>query len=375
VIDLSALRLSPSRVEKFLQCPARWGFSELEGPQEEAGEGAKLGTAVHLEHELYYTQGRPYDTTTRAGFIASHMASKLPPVLPEFGAVEHEMRYEAEPGLSLVGRLDMLWPDLERGYVIVPDHKTTAHMKYAKLERDALFGHAQAPFYVLLGMRKFAVSKARTRWVYATTDTTIGDRAGWRPPMLAVSAHDISIDEATERVHLRMVPQAREMLAIAKAGTPARELPKNLTACDSYNRRCPYFARCQPEKHQQMESNFLKSLNAAQSSAPAAGAPPAPEAPPAGAAPVTTPPAGGLFGASSTPPATPPTATPPVTAPDAGAPDVNPPEAGETGKGKGKGRKLAGDKGSPVLADEATIAALADAIVDRLALRLMGGVK
>ncbi len=405
-VRLIEVRLSPSRVEKYLECPARWAFAELEGPQEPDTEATLLGTAVHAAHESYYVRRTPYDTTTRAGYIASYMSTKLPPVLPEGGAVEHELTYDAGGGIVLVGRLDLIWPD-DRGYVVVPDHKTTKSLRYAKLERDALFGHAQAPLYVLMGMRKHGMQRARTRWVYGTTDTTYGDVPQyWRPPMLAVSQHDITLDEATERVHLRMLPAAHDMLAIARAGTPARELPKNLTACNAYNRPCPYFKRCQPQKAEQMESAFLNALGAANNAAPAPATAPAPtpvpDAPPAGglfggAPPPAAPaaPAGGLFGgaAPATTPA-PAAAAPPTTAaaPPAGGlfgappadaappavdPATNPPEGDAGGgKGKGKGRKAAGEKGgSPLLADEATIAALADAIVDRLALRLMGGVK
>lgn len=340
------IRLSPSRVELFLMCPARWAFSELQGFREPDTEATTFGTAVHLEHELYYgPANRPYRTHTREGLLAWHMASKYP-ARADFvswnGTVETELTHTVD-GYTLEGRADMLW--LRAGVAHVGDHKTTSNMRYAKLERADLFGHSQAPFYLLAACEHFGVGVAQSQWVYATTTE--------KPARLAVSAHAIGIDEARDRTYTRMLPVVREMVAARDAGMTGERMPKNLLACKKYNRWCPHLARCQPNRYGADMSSFLAALAKAEE-------PATPVAPPA--------PSGGLFssisGGVAAPPANP-------ADPTAGA-AVNPPE-GE-GKGKGRGRKAAGEKGGATISD-ADADLIAHRVVDLLATRLMSGVR
>lgn len=332
-------RASPSAVEDFLQCPARWGFARLPGGVREPGnEATAFGTEVHEALEHKWATGTAPDTTTRAGVVASAMAAHLPAVLPIGGFIEQDLDYEPEPGIVLHGLPDLAWPDYERNLAVTADYKTTGSFRYAKAERDALFGHAQAPLYNLMNMRRWGFTRGRALWLYAL-------RPHPQPPFPRIevqpSEHLITLDEATERVHLRMLPPAREMRNWIESGLTAKDagtMPKNLRACRAYNRPCPYLFQCQPEKNQQMAepaNAFLAGLGLGDPTQPA------------------------------TPPAAPP-ATP--TAPPADATAINPPEP--EGERTAKGKKGAKSTAAPVL-DEATIAAIADAVVDRLGLRLV----
>lgn len=368
------IRLSPSRVEKWIECPARWGFAELEGNPEPGTEATELGTAVHGLRETYYLKGTPFDLTTRTGFIAAAMSPLLPHVLPVDGRVEHELSYQATPAVRLVGRLDLCYPSAEyhpnkvfrlrvpgSDYAYVRDYKTTGSMAYAKLERDALFGHSQAPLYALMYMNELDVQRARCGWVYVGTRGSLGPPP-WPEPELKPSDHWISKDEATERVHMRMVPAALEMLAARDAfaaGMPVDDLPKNQTACWKYNRRCPYFARCQPEKQAMSTSAFLAAVEKQANAATPPAAPPA-EAPPVErpyteehAQKVLQQYADNAAKHGETPPA------------------VNPPESANPGDAKRGGKGKKNQPAGEVVLNEATIAALADAIVQRLGLRLV----
>ncbi len=348
------LRLSPSRVDKFRLCPARWGYSELPGGTPEPGSYATdYGTTVHLGHELKYTHGTPYNLTTPEGWTARAMAPHLPTRLPPYGAAELELTYEAEPGLTLVGRLDLTWPFHDRGHdgrltACVTDYKTTGSMRYAKLEREALLGHPQAPLYALMSMRHYGTDTAFLHWVYAERAPEVMPPGGWPQVRVELSDHYVTRDEALERVHLRMVPPAKQMLAAYQSGMTAAqagELPKNLRACRSFGRLCPVYTTCNPKKEQQMdEANaFLAGLGLS-TAAPAAPAPNSSAPPNTGSA---------LINPSGTPPAE-------------DKPAVNPPEVA---KGKGKGRASA-----PVGIDAATIDAIAEAVADKLALRLVRNV-
>lgn len=353
------LRLSPSRIDKFDLCPARWGFAELPGGVAEPdSEETAFGTDTHLSHELYYNQGKPHDLNTRAGWCANGMLEDggLPRALPPGGVVEHELTYVVD-GVILAGRLDLAY--IER-VPVVRDYKTCGNFRFAKLERDALFGHPQAPFYALVWMHANGAMRAKCGWVYGTRPA-LGP-APWAPTNVQRSDHEITRDEATERVHVRMVPAAKQMQAYADAGLTAADagtLPKNLRACRKFNRLCPYYFTCKPIKEQDMsEANaFLAGLNLGTPTPPAASAAVA-VAPTAPATQPTTPPATD---------ATPPT---PPTSPAAGLP-INPPEGGDpANKGKGKGKGTT----APVFTPE-VIDALTDAIVDKIALRLMRNVK
>lgn len=358
IIEPIRIRLSPSRVELWLTCPARWGYSELEGHKEPDNEATLLGTATHLEHELYFgPQHRPYQTGTRAGLLAWQMAHKYPDrrdFVAWGGRVEEELTHTVE-GITLEGRLDMNW--LHGGVAFVGDHKTTKHMRWAKLDRSDLFGHAQAPFYCLVACEKWNVDRARTQWVYATTQMAVAS--------LEVSAHNISKEEARERTYVRMLPVVKQMIAARDAHVSADDLPKNTRACWKYNRPCPHIERCKPERYRVSEMSFLDDLKAEAG----AGATTQPNATTA-----VTPPAtgGGLF---DTPPAQPPT-TPALADPGddepAGDAPVNPPEGKEGGRGKG--RRGAGEKGATKLS-EADIDALAERVIDKLWARLGRGVQ
>jgi hypothetical protein len=329
---------------------------------------------------LYFgPTNKPYNTGTQAGLLAWHMAHKYPDradFVTWRGVVEEERTHTAEYKgrmYTLEGRLDMNWlpPD---GVPRVGDHKTTGSMRWAKLERADLFGHTQAPCYLLFACEKYGTDRAASHWVYGSTDRT--------PPTLRVSAHEITLEESRERTHARMLPVVHEMVAARDAGMTGNRMPKNLTACRKYNRWCPHIARCQPEKgHITDMSAFLKQIADAETAAKAATNP----ANPNPAAPLFTAPPEQKqrvegFLQSSTQPATNPaaplfTAPTPPTAPTAGAaepPAVNPPE-GEGG-GKGKGKRATGEKGATKLS-EADIDALAERVCDKLAARMMRGVQ
>jgi hypothetical protein len=358
------VRLSPSRVEKALECFARWGFAELPGGiAEPPTEATSFGTETHAAHERRFKHGIPYDLDSRPGWVAAAMAPYLPNVIPWQGGAELELTYEVE-GVTLRGTLDLCWPDFDRRIAVVRDYKTTgADWRWAKLEREALFGHTQAPLYTLMMMNRHGFERAFAGWLYAKRPP-LGP-APWPAVEVRPSDHCITRDEATERVHLRMLPIAKQMQAYADAGmtaADAHKLPKNLRSCRKYNRLCPYISKCQPEKDPYSMNPFLQSIaNAAGAAAPATPAtnptPPATETPPA---------QGNMFGsapAGNTAPTDTPTA-------NAGS-NVNPPEGGTDGDAAGKRKTGKGKKeGTSVVLDDASLEALAERVVDKLALRL-----
>lgn len=355
-------RFSPSAVEDFLACPARWGFAKLPGGTPEPGNDAtEFGTETHTEREKYlehckvFGSNTPYAwPDTRPGVVAKALTAYLPKGIPPYAYWEEDHEYDAGDGIVLHGFPDFAWPDPRESLAVTADYKTTGNFKWAKLDRNALFGHAQAPLYVLMNMRKWGFDKGRALWLYAERPPLVPPYGDVR---VEPSDHLITRDEATERVHLRMVPPAKQMLGYLTSGMTAADapkLPKNLRHCRAYNKLCPRLATCQPEKKQHMSDQanlFLAGLGLAPTPAtPAAGAntPGTPE--PATLPTNTAPPdAGATAGAS---------------APDTSkAANVNPPES--NGK-KGKGRAQATGK-----LDPADIDAIAEAVADKLALRLM----
>jgi hypothetical protein len=359
-------RASPSSVEVFLSCPARWGFAKLPGGTQEPGSDAtEFGTSVHSERERYLEaalaapNGVGYDfPNTREGVVARALSKHLPRGMPPYGLFEEDLEYEPEPGVVLHGLPDMAWPDTHNRVAIVADYKTCGTFRYAKLERDALFGHAQAPLYLLFAMRRWGYDKARSLWLYAERPPPVMPPTGWPEVRVETSKHEISREDATERVHLRMLPAARQMREYYTSGMTAADavnMPKNLRACRAFNRLCPHYQTCKPKKEQDMsEANaFLAGLGMS------ATAPTAP----------ATPPAASNAAVAGTPPVI---ATPPGDkSSETDKPKINPPEADEgKGKGKGKGNKADAPRFTPEELD-----ALCDNLIDRLALRLVRNVK
>jgi hypothetical protein len=353
-------RASPSSVQTFRECPARWGFAKLPGgTREPSTDATEFGTDVHTERERYLRAATHPDPVVRAfgyafpdtreGVTARALSEHLPAGLPPYGYFEVDHEYDTGEGVVCHGFPDMAWPEPRESLAVTADYKTTGAMLYAKLERDALFGHPQAPLYTLINMRKWGFDKGRALWLYAERPPLVKPPGGWPRVRVEESNHLITRDEATERVHLLMVPAAKEMHAIYTSGMTAAqagELPKNLRHCLSFGRLCPFHATCNPRKEQQMdEANaFLAGIGLGTTTA---------------AVPPTTPATG------SAPATSPATTTTDATAPATG-PAVNPPEA--AGK-KGKGRA-----GAPTGLTAADIDAIAEAVADKMALRLMRNV-
>lgn len=299
--------VSASAIETFDHdgggCPRKWAWAKLDRIPKGQNAGALLGSDVHAQHERWLRDGKPYDQTSRAGQLASATLPWLP--APGSVVVEQEIKFEYQ-GVTFGGKLDGHWFEPGEGttpahiaFGVVPravvlDHKTTGDLAWAKLSREDLLGHPQAPIYGTWATLAYGTEWAELRWNYVETKNK-GAR-----PRVEKSWHLVHRDELAARM-VRPVQVAREIVHVVQLANESRargvsfgalNLPYNARACSAFG-GCPFRSKCNLSPHEEFksmtaqQSDFLSRLNAIQHGAQAAQAP-APQpaaaaAPPAGA--------------------------------------------------------------------------------------------
>lgn len=373
-IDLEYV--SPSSLETFDEaiggCEAKWGFSKLDGAEKSGSAATVLGSATHAQHEAWLRDGTPYDLTSKAGELAL-ATSHLLPERDTFGLrVEQELRVQhpSLPGVWFGGKIDLNWAipradlatdeshALRDGHWllrVVLDHKTTGDIGYAKLTREALLTHPQAPMYATFffighgqqrheypgGKREWsdwhidaADPDLELRWNYVTTKGRATPYHSW---------HRVTRSEIEHAFEAHVLRPARRMLEIVNEANTRRargeifganQLRKNLLACPNFG-GCPFKDRCgiTPTKEivsmsqpQDPAQEFLNRMTQAQQGPggpPQNGAPTQGWSPPQQAAPAQ--PAPGGYGWQNNVPAQPQATMP---APQNYGPQVPPPAQG-----------------------------------------------
>jgi hypothetical protein len=188
-IDMPHVR--QSSIDTWNLCKRKWAFSQLHGFRNTAPDveddpktATEIGTAVHKAHELWLRDGVPYDRTTRIGQIAAATMHLLP--APGTCRVESGFRLNIR-GIKLGGTIDLDYLHEHPSIAIVSDHKTCGDFKYAKLEREKLLGHPQAPIYALAGVIIYQREIVDLRWNYATREKRPRVRQSWH----RVFAHEL----------------------------------------------------------------------------------------------------------------------------------------------------------------------------------------
>jgi len=212
--------LSPSQIEKWVQCPRRWGHIYLEGRREPSTDAAEAGTRVHALLEAYLRDGTEIPRAEvwngyAIGEIAHDMTQHLPPAgtVPD---VEIALALEVA-GIKYRGRIDALH------YGVVYDHKTTSDLRYAKTDLE---NNIQALIY--------------GRWLNADGDlqwTTGRTKKGIKSIKTRLP---IVKDEIAARFDAVVTPIARQIMS-AYAHGDVTLLDKNTDSCTMYRPNgCPF---------------------------------------------------------------------------------------------------------------------------------------
>jgi hypothetical protein len=253
--------ISPSALETFTGpglvrgangCARKWAWRKLDKIEIPPSGAAALGSEMHGHHERWLRDGTPYDRTTYAGELAAvtYDAGLLPPRETQGLEIEVERRIKVA-GIALGGRIDVTWPG------VVLDHKSTGDQRWAKLSREQLLGHPQAPIYALIEQHWHGTLETELRWNYAVKSKP-------RPKALP-SWHKVTVQEAYDAVSPWLEPAALIVATVKAAndnGVRARHLPFNAGACEAYG-GCPYRSNCNLSRQEIIEN--MTTPNDAQS--------------------------------------------------------------------------------------------------------------
>jgi hypothetical protein len=258
--------LSPSSIDKYIDCPRRWAFTYVSKEREPFTLPAQAGVEVHKR--LEENDIRPDEIWN--GYRVGRMAELLREATPE-GITAREEKFLLEyEGITFNGVKD------GQGSGIILDYKTTGKATNVKSKND-LITNPQRLIYV--ASEPDAVT---CLWLYG-----IWDQLDEKNP---VRRREIPVERARDKelFKLKVLRPATEILTIG-ADTDPLSLPKPKTVgtrespCDKFRPHgCPHKDKCFPVTKQvslQMSSKLLNTLMADEVPATPAVAAPAADAP------------------------------------------------------------------------------------------------
>lgn len=234
--------VSPSQVEVFELCPARWYNDSVRGLREPLMPGSAAARGVDIASEVeHYGKTGAVKPDAKFKAMVEAVLPYLSPPSPTV-SVEQWVEAETEPGLPRVrGRYD--WFDCsqrvwEPGHMrapLLPDVKSRSDFRYAKTPAE-LADDTQLNAYATALARRDGYEYVSLRHAYT--------RTSGKPKGMAVTV-TLSREQLEQRF-LRTVDAVREMTRWAKERPrTADPLPKNTAACDKYRPHgCPHRALC-----------------------------------------------------------------------------------------------------------------------------------
>lgn len=213
------MRLSPSKLSKYLTCPQAYEYKYVQELEEESGQAAINGTAIHSALEYFYKEAEVRNLASALVAFDAVLETWTEPLAPEpdkcreliwnlfdiedpteVNCLRTEMDLELPWGdHSLKGIIDRV--DLEAdGYVIV-DYKSGKAPSDDDLNEKAL----GIKFYAMMGEKAFGKPPVRVKLLYLGTPQAITFDVG--PAMLrSVERKATNAVEAIERGNFKAKP-------------------------------------------------------------------------------------------------------------------------------------------------------------------------
>lgn len=254
------MRLSPTAIKLFAECPRAWRYSRDErAPQKKS---AALGDRIHLTLQKYAI-GEGFKLASKESRIVFPGLKHVPEPGPA-NECEVSFSYAGPPGITYNGKIDL------RRRPLVIDHKSTQSIDEYALTEEQFPDDTQRVIYAdSLSEGAIVVPKSlvTTRWIYYQTI---------RPYRSETRELTEPLSDARERRVALVDPIAIEMAATV--GDPPTSFARNLGHCGAYG-GCFYKPRCyaaQPPTLEEqirgsaMASPMLERLRAKQNASAAA---------------------------------------------------------------------------------------------------------
>ncbi len=241
--------LSKSAIEKFILCPARWGFNYLEHKREPSSKYAKFGIVGHGYGERWLKYGQlpqvnsldPKSVETKAATsLLGGIPHAPPPTLPGLLAeCEFHFAYDDGTGwpVHYMGYKDA-WAPLasppQENHTLVHDWKFVGNVHAEhNLTNDTIADDVQAIIYGFDDVRRGA-THVWANWTYMPR----GER-GARPARACMPAADIAARMA------KLNETGKKMLHLLQTRPPVSTLEAvGGKACSAYGMSCPHLSYC-----------------------------------------------------------------------------------------------------------------------------------
>lgn len=244
VVDYPDKLLSPTELDTFDMCEAKWGFRWKEKIYSPPNKFAQLGIDTHQELEDWIGEGKP---------VVSDIlipAQKHFPMPSETVFAERMVGFEVTTiegeKFGYHGKVDVTDatnPSLPGVY----DLKTTGDFGWAKtpeqLEKDI-----QRAIYVQFALTDYQANEALCRWVYAKTTTPYASK-----PVELLSSREQTESFFQEKI----IPLSRRVLKASASDITVKDLEKDYTACGAFG-GCPNIDRCAVTARQRIFSKMAQ---------------------------------------------------------------------------------------------------------------------
>jgi hypothetical protein len=234
-------RVSWSQVESFGMCERRWYFRwHRPDIKEETSDALDLGTEIHSVIEKHYDPRLPQPILKFPDHVAHKSVAKLladPKMPPVDGEIRLEYPQDYEMGIKAAGvpvrgRMDLLWAK-NRHHLVIDDHKTTKHWKYAKTADD-LERFGQPIMYARWAFETFPHLEQVSLMHSIVLTSAVGARVVETQPLdrRHIDEQYAPIEATVER-----------MVKVYEVANPLDVKP-NAQSCRKFGRACPYVSIC-----------------------------------------------------------------------------------------------------------------------------------
>lgn len=239
------LRVSPSQLKTFLDCPRKWYYGKVLNVPEPKKPHLDLGEKIHKQLEDWYLEAKEPEHES------IHAALRLPEVPPRSEDVIIEMPRNYDLGLvtdgvTMRGRIDVRLPPVDGQFTIL-DWKSTSSWDWIKTPDD-LARDAQGIVYLKYGFKEYPdATSGIFRHVYIRTKGGKGARSVQTDPLTRAEVDDKY--RGLEKVVAKMKEAARLQ-------TPD-DVEPNPKECQKYG-GCPYRDICPVMQKRQNLFDFLE---------------------------------------------------------------------------------------------------------------------
>lgn len=229
------LRVSPSQIKVFKNCPRRYVYEYVEGLRGASTLAQQFGLEGHRYLENWLLEGR-LPPQSAAGQVALQGIQST--ALPKLGSnylIEQEMLIPLSLDVSLYGRIDCV----ELGDIpTIIDHKFTTSKKWV-MTVDQLVLDPQAIIYASWAMLEYNVNVVNLKWIYYIYTKTLKKPNGLEVVSCRLQANDPKYQARIQAIE----DVVEDMVLIRECEPDALSFDGEYTSCEMYG-GCPHQHRC-----------------------------------------------------------------------------------------------------------------------------------